>query len=174
MAERQCYAVDKFVIDRVEAELVCGAVIDVLRPILRMVQIDAISDFRSEMPAHVQQAEATLRRLGLGQRPPRGDPNMAIDVSTGDVEWPAAELYAPWSINVDLLGERESVLGTLHDCGLAVTAELTVNEAAALRRRLEAVAPVTLLAELHARRRAAKRQRRRRLLDLLLGRHGRS
>lgn len=95
---------------------------------------------------------------------------MVIEVTTSDDEWPAAELYAPWSINVDLLGESESYLGTLHDCGSSVNAELTESEAAALRIRLGPVAQVTLFAELQARRRAAKRQRRKRLLRVLMGR----
>lgn len=63
MTKRQDYVVDKLVTDRVEAEMVCAAVLDVLRPILRMVRIDAISDFPREMPLPVQQAEGTLRAV---------------------------------------------------------------------------------------------------------------
>lgn len=95
---------------------------------------------------------------------------MALQVNTDDPEWSAVENYAAWSINADLAGPNGENLATFHDCGYSVVAALTGEEVASLRTRLGPIAPVSLLRDLHDRRRSEKRSARRSLLRTLLGR----
>lgn len=86
---------------------------------------------------------------------------MALRVAADDAAWSAVEVYAAWSINVDLFDAEERNIATLHDCGYSVTAELTDAEANGLRARLVGT-PVTLLSVIHEQRRVEKREARRR------------
>jgi len=158
--QRRWFAVDRDLTNRNDAEAVCAAVVEVLRPVLRRVRVDAVSDYADEMPPSVAEAEAVLRALARRQRPHDRDPVTAVEVTPADAEWAAMERYAAWSIDVDLLGEDEQGVGSLHDCGWSVTAALTDNEVALLRERVGAKAPVTLLAAVHERRRQQKREQR--------------
>jgi len=165
--------VDKDISDRGEAEDVCAAVIDVLRPVMQTAWVDVVSDFTDVMPEPVRQAEAVLRAAGERQCPSRRDPVMAVEVAREDAEWTAVETYAAWSINLELFDGDGADLATLHDCGYWASAEMTDDEAGELRSRLGPTLPLALLAELQARRRAEKQARRRQRLRSWLpsGRH---
>jgi len=154
--ERTWFAVDKHVVDRAEATVVCSAVLDLLQPRLDRVVVDAYSDFSDAQPDDVAEAERWLLARGALRRP--GDPGWAIELDPADAEhWAKLRLYAPWSINVDLHAESDPrPIATLHDCGYSVTAYLTQNEAAKLAEAVAVVAPVLPLALLHARRRTEK------------------
>jgi len=158
--ERTCFAVDKDVVDRAEATVVCSAVLDLLRPRLDRVVIDAYSDYRDAQPDDVAEAERWLLAKGALNRP--GDPGWAIELDPADAEhWANLRRYAPWSINVNLCADPDPrPIATLHDCGYSVTAYLTPNEAANLAEAVVVVAPVLPLALLHARRRAQKAELR--------------
>jgi hypothetical protein len=155
------YVVDKDIVDRTEATLACQAVLDVLRPRLTNVRIDAYSDFRDELPPEVAQAQRWLRDVGLSRG--HGDPGMGIELDPADdSSWDVLLTYASWSINVDLLSDRNRQIAQLHDCGFSVTAELTADEAVQLTRKLADIAPVVpLLREREKAERAAARQARR-------------
>jgi len=165
--QRRWFAVDRDLASREDAEAVCRAVVDVLRPVLRRARVDAVSDYSDEMPAPVAEAEVALRALARRQRPRDRDPVTAVEVTPADPEWAAFELYAAWSIDVDLLAEDEQEVGSLHDCGWSVTAALTDAEAVLMRERVGTTALVTLLAEVHERRRQQKRDRRKQSLAAL-------
>lgn len=163
MADRQTYAIEKDIVDRDEAGSVCAMVIEVLRPVLHLALVDAVSDYPDRMPDAVRRAETVLREVGARQDARGRDAVMAIEVAATDPEWEAVEAYAAWSINVDLIGAEDIRLGTLHDCGVSITADLTDSEAAELRARLPQV-PLVLLAELKQARINERNARRRRWL----------
>jgi hypothetical protein len=52
-ADNSTYVVDKDIVDRGEATIVCQVVLDVLRHRLSVVLIDAYSDYRDEPPPQV-------------------------------------------------------------------------------------------------------------------------
>jgi hypothetical protein len=162
--KRRWYAVDRDLASREDAEAACGAVIDVLRPVLRRARVDVVSDHAERMPPDVAAAEAALRALARRQHPGSRGPLMAVDITPGDPEWSAFQRYAAWSIHVDLLAGGEHEVASLHDCGWSVTAALTEAEAKHLRERLQPTAPLTLLTEVHERRRQQKQDRRRQRL----------
>ncbi len=166
MASRRTFVLDKDVTDRSEAEAACAAVFEVLGPVLRAVSIDLISDHTARMPPAIREAEAVLRDLANGRTGTSRDPRMGVEVSAEQQEWSAAQAYAPWSINVDLLGEDQTDLGTLHDCGYSIAVELLDAEAEHLRERLREVAPVRLLSDIEQERKAERRQRRRQALKI--------
>lgn len=129
--------------------------------------LDAYSDFRDELPAGAAAAEHWLRdrERALGHR----DPGMGIELDLSDLEhWTVLTSYAPWSINVEPVGEANLDLGGFHDCGYSIVATLTASEAHQLMDTLTGIAPVLPLEEFHARRRAerdarhAERRRQRR------------
>jgi hypothetical protein len=76
------YVIDKDIVDRAEATLACRALLDVLRPRLAKVRIDAYSDYRDELPPEVAQAQQWLRDVGLGRG--GGDPGMSIELDPAD------------------------------------------------------------------------------------------
>lgn len=158
---------DRELTSREDAEVVCAAVVDVLRPVIRLARVDAVSDHTDLMPPAVASGEAALRALGRQQRPRGRDPVMAVEVAPADPEWAAVERYAAWSIHVDLLAEDERVVASLHDCGWSVSAALTDAEAVLLRERLLPWAPLTPLNTVHERQREQKRDRRRHRLGAL-------
>ncbi len=142
---RSTYAVAKGITDRREAQAACHAVLDVLSPVVARAVIDAYSDYRAEMPPDVASVEARLR--DMGRQPGHGDPGMGVEVALDEDGWQLVRTYASWSIHVELRDDIGGDLGTFHDCGYSVTAELTDDEAAALRRRLAGIAPLTPLSE---------------------------
>ncbi|MBO1753190.1 hypothetical protein J4G33_15390 [Actinotalea sp. BY-33] len=157
MGQRRDYAIDKAVTDRAEAEAVCAAVIDVLRPVIRSARIDVFTDSPEKMPDDVRRAEAHLAAAGRDRKRRGSDGRMGLVVRRGDPEWSAVESYAAWSINAELTGADDQDLATFHDCGYSVVAALTDDEVAALRLRLAPIAPVNLLSDIHDRRRSEKR-----------------
>lgn len=172
--KRTTFVLDKDITARAEAGRVCEAVLDLLRPHLRTVSVDAYSDYQDQMPPEVVTVEATLKELG--RRRGRGDPGMGVELDPVlDDHWVLLRAYAAWSINVDLLGEDGRDLGCFHDCAYSVVAELTTTEAQKLSAELRDIAPVVPLAAVHARRRAARdearsarRDRRRAMISRLL------
>jgi len=157
------YVVDKDIVDRAEATLACQTVLDALRPRLTRVRIDAYSDYRDELPPEVAQAQRWLRDVGRARG--HGDPGMGIELDPADdSNWDVLRTYASWSINVDLLTDRNRQIAQLHDCGYSVTAELTAGEAVQVTRKLADIAPVVPLHELRERdkvERATARETRR-------------
>lgn len=154
-SERTTFVVDKHITSRAEAARVCDAVLDLLRPHLRSVTIDAYSDYHDQLPEDVVTAEARLKDLG-GQRG-GSDRGMGIDLDPSrEDHWRILRTYAAWSINVDLFGEHGRELGCLHDCGYSVVAELTSAEAGTLSDQLSGVAPLLPLTAVGVRRRAER------------------
>jgi len=155
------YVVDKDIVDRAEATLACQTVLDVLRHRLTKVRIDAYSDYRDELPPEVAQAQRWLRDVGRARG--HGDSGMGIELDPADdSKWDVLRTYASWSINVDLLTDRNRQIAQLHDCGYFVTAELTVDEAVQVTRELADIAPVVpLVREREKAERATARQARR-------------
>ncbi len=145
--------------DREQAVLVCTAVLEVLRPSLGSAVVDAYSD-HADKPSAAAQAEIQLRQRGAKRE--SGDPGMAVEIELDEEGWDLVLAYAPWSINVELIGIDGSDLATLHDCGRSVVADLTDEEAATLRQRLAEVSAVTSLGEHRERRRQARRRSSRR------------
>lgn len=79
-----------------------------------------------------------------------GDPGMGIELDPADDRsWEVVRTYASWSIHVELTADAEAyqVIASLHDCGYSVTAELTTDEAAEVRRKLDNSVPVVPLHE---------------------------
>ncbi len=155
-AHRRLWAIDKNLTDRAEAELVCAAVLEALEPALHLASLDVITDFPDLMPEHVRDAEHVLLRLALADHPD----SQRLDLPAAAAQWPAFKTYAPWSIDVDLHGQDGLLLGGFHDCGYSVTALLTDEEAAWLQERVQSVAAVRLLEQIHTRRRHERRARR--------------
>lgn len=158
MVERTAYVVEKEITDRDDAATACVAVLAVLRPVLRMALVDAYSDYEGQMPPDVAEAQRWLRQRGANQHP--RDPGMSVEVDVLDAgHWETLCRYAPWSIHVELYGDRDAPLATLHDCGYSVAADLTPAEATALSSRLEGMSALIPLHHLREQRRQARRQR---------------
>lgn len=158
--ERLEYAVEKHLTDRAEAAAACSTVLEVLGPVLVAAHVDVYTDYPDEMPDPVRQAEQELAAKGRQRRPRFGASDVLMDVvvTKDDPEWSAFATYSSWSIHVALEGPDGEHLGTFHDCGYSVLAELTTEEAAAVRARLADVASVAPLQLSPARRRASKRK----------------
>ena len=157
MDERTTYVVEKEITARNEATRACAAVLEVLRPSLRFGIVDAYSDYRDQLPPDIAEAERWLRQRGSDRR--SGDPGMAVEVPVSDDGWEVLCRYAPWSIHVELYGDGPSPIGTLHDCGYSITADLNPAEASALAGRLEGISGLIPLQELRERRRRARRDK---------------
>ncbi len=154
------YVVDKEITARDEATKACAAVLEVLRPALRFGVVDAYSDYNDQMPSDVAEAERWLRQRGLDRD--SGDPGMAVEVPVSDDGWTVLCRYAPWSIHVELFGDGPSPIGTLHDCGYTISADLNPAEAIELTRRLAGISGLIPLQELQERNRQARRDKVRR------------
>ena len=138
---RGFYAVNKDILDRDEAALVCAVVLDVLRGDLSTVCIDAYSDYDRDMPQEIKAVQATLKEIGFVQH--GRDPGMGIDLDLTDPEHARLlDLFAPWSINVDLLGPHRLDMGCFHDCALWVHFRASPEQAVEIAARLRAVGPV--------------------------------
>lgn len=156
--DRTAYVVEEDIVDRERAVLACTAVLEVLRPAMRSAIIDAYSD-DADMPSAARDAEMQLRDHGARQ--PGRDPAMGVEVELDDAGWRSLLAYAPWSINVELIGIDGSQLGTLHDCGRSISAELTEEEAGILRRRLAGISSVVPLRDQRELLRQQRRDSRR-------------
>lgn len=144
---------DEQLTDRGQADAACAVVLEVLRPVIVAAHVDVHTDYSSEMPDAVRRAEDQLAAVGQRRRKRFGDNRMDVVVTRRDPEWLAVETYASWSINVELEGVDGQHLGTFHDCGYSIVADLDDDEVDAVRTRLSGVAPVVPLAEIRARRR---------------------
>lgn len=134
-SERILYAVNVAHEQRDIAVLACAAVLEILRPDVRAISVDAYSDFRDQLPAEVEQVQAWLRARGASRR--GGDPGMGIELNPGDAEdWRALSVYASWSIHVELDDGDGRGLGTLHDCGRSITAWLRNEQVETLAERI--------------------------------------
>ncbi len=170
--ERMEYVVEKEITDRDDAATACVAVLEVLRPVLRVALIDAFSDYENQMPLDVKEAQRWLRQQGARQH--RDDPGMSVEVDVVDAgHWETLCRYASWSIHVELYGDRDAPLATLHDCGQSVTADLTPTEATTLTSRLAGMSALIPLHQLREQRRQARRQRWRRVAGPLGDRRNR-
>ncbi len=110
-----------------------------------------------------------LRQQGANQH--RDAPGMSVEVDVLDAgNWEILCRYAPWSIHVELYGDRDEPLATLHDCGYSVTADLTPAEATAISSRLAGMSDLIPLHQLREQRRQARKQRWRRIAGPLAGR----
>lgn len=152
----QTYVVDKDITSRAEAQMVCEAVLDVLRPYLRRAHIDAVTDCPDEMEPEDRAALEALLAKGRLRSGWLVDPVMGIEVSVEDPEWGALERFAAWSIHVQLYGSAYVEQATFHDTGHSVIADLTADEASEVARRVESVGPLILLADKHHRGPAAR------------------
>jgi hypothetical protein len=148
------YVVDADLVDRDDATFACELVLEMLRPRLQLVVIDADSDFRDDLPDQVAAAQQRLRALGA----PRGAGEIGMTGETGmtgmtgmtveldpsdDQHWADLRTYAAWSINVDLWAEPYvTQLGSLDDCGHAISAVLTHDQARVLATELADIGPV--------------------------------
>lgn len=160
-AHRRCWVVDAALIDRQVAVAACQAVLEAVRPVARLVHVDAYSDYRDGLPSDVEVAQRQLRAMGSRRR--RGDPGMAVALDPeNEQHWSVLWTYAPWSIHVAVWQDREGrqELATLHDGGTGIDAWLTDSEAEALAARLDGVAVLVLETQLQARHAAAKTARR--------------
>lgn len=107
---REFYVVDKDILDRDEAAFVSAVVLDVLGEDAAGAWVDAYSDFDDEMPEAVKAVQVALMELGARQH--RRDPGMGIELDLSNpVHARLLERFAPWSINVDLLGPDRADLG---------------------------------------------------------------
>lgn len=135
---RSSYVFDKDLVDRDEAALVCAVILDVLRADLKAAHVDAYSDYESEMPDRVRVAEAALRELGATQHP--RDPSMGIELDLIDATHASLlDIYAPWSINVDLFGLGHKHVGTFHDCATSIHFRAHPQQAVEIGGRLTPV-----------------------------------
>ena len=124
--QRREYVIDKDVNVRAEAETVCAAVIEVLRPVVCSAQIDVFTDFPRQMPEDVRRAEAQLVAAAKCRKRGGSDGRMGPLVNADDPEWSAVESHAAWwSINADLAGPVGEDLTTFYDCWFFVVAVLT-------------------------------------------------
>ncbi|GAA0314992.1 hypothetical protein GCM10009528_35870 [Kineococcus aurantiacus] len=144
----------------------CEAVLDVLAQVALWASVDAWSDYRDQLPAEVEAAQAALREL---QATRDGvETGMGIDIDRTDAEQEALlRTYAAWSIHVEVLPAAEQeALAVLHDGASSLTAELTDAEVYRLRQRLEGIATLDLLEHVHAwaREQRERHQRRRQRL----------
>ena len=154
------HVVDKDVVDRDEAALVCAAALRVMGPRITQVHIDAFTDFESELPDEARLVQDELRAHWAEHGPRRAGEGMAVELDPRvpqQLRW--VQVYAPWSIHVQLIGDDTWDLGSFHDCGHSVVLALTAGEAEELGRALADVAPVVPLASVHARRRHTRRAR---------------
>lgn len=161
LGERVAYAVEGGITDRVIAARACRAVMDVLEGVSARAEVDCFSDFAADMPAEICDAEAQLRARGRTGFL-HSDPWMAVPVDrSDDATWDLVRRYASWSINTDLYGTESPPLASFHDCGYSLVARLTAEEAADLTRRLEGIALVRVLSEIHEERDVERRRLRR-------------
>lgn len=143
-------------LDRGQADQVCRAVLNLLRPHIGLIEIDAYTD-DDELSDPARQAQAWLR--GTGSARGRGDPGMGIRLDPSDEQhWQALRDYAARSIHVQLWGgRRERELGTLHDCASSVVVALTDPELTHLADTLGDLGSWVSLAQLRAAHRRARR-----------------
>lgn len=149
---RVSYLFDKDLAARDEAALVCAVLLEVLRDDLRVAHVDAYSDFdSSDMPEDVRVAETALRKIGGAQH--RRDPGMGIQLDLCNPEQASLlDAYAPWSINVDLYGDDDEPLGTVHDSAASIHFRAHPQQAVQIAARLTDVGPIVSL-EVHDERR---------------------
>ncbi|WP_129336961.1 hypothetical protein [Cellulomonas endophytica] len=164
MSERQVYAIDKHVTDRIEAAAICSAVLDVLRPHVGSAEFDVYSDYGNEMPAPVRDAEQRLEEAARQRPRTPPDPRMGLVLAPDQAPWSDFETYASWSIDVGLYDKTGEWLADFHDSGYSISVALTDGEAHELRRRVERHATLELLSVIHLRRREESRARRRRTI----------
>lgn len=117
--------------DRALAVRACQAVLKVMKPQAARAVLDAYTDYHTLMPPDAEAAEQALWTIGKQQH--RRDPGMNVELDLSDAQgWDLLDRYAPWSINVDVYDAVGDEIVNFHDCGLLVTALLTVDQAAML------------------------------------------
>lgn len=96
--------------DRATAERACSAVLTVLSERAASASLDAITDFADLMPAEVQAAQEELMHLG-GR-----DVGIALDLQEAEHRH-LLNVFAPWSIQVDIFDGEDRLIANFHDCG---------------------------------------------------------
>ncbi|MEO7058606.1 MAG: hypothetical protein ABI083_02715 [Lapillicoccus sp.] len=142
------YCLDRNVIDQGELQRACRAVLDVVLPRARTIDIDAISDVQ-DLPPAARAAQIALLDIGRNQGP--GNSAVGIALDPGDAT--QVELlreFASWSINVELFDEDEPWLVGFSDSGLSVCFNVTEIEADKIVADLGDL-PVVTIKELHSR-----------------------
>ena len=146
--------------DRERMALACDVLLELLRPQVQWLQVDAYSDFDDVMPADVREVEDWIAARGESRRRSNlGRMGVELD-PTDDADWHQLCIYASWSINVDLFDDRP--LATFHDSGWSVTARLTPAQATIANQQLPASWKMVPLAPILL---AQKQQRRLARLD---------
>jgi hypothetical protein len=111
-----------------DAALVCGAIFDVLAPIVATAVVDAYSDFTDQMPDDIRAAEQWLRGRGFARG--TGDPGVGITVQPADdVSWTIVRAYAPWSVQIALFDASGAALAAIHDGGRSVMLDVCDEDA---------------------------------------------
>lgn len=158
-AARQFHVVDKDILDRDEAALVSAVVLGVLRDDLTGAYVDAYSDYDDEMPQEIRAVQAALAEIGAAQH--RRDPGMGIELDLSNPDHARLlHLFAPWSINVDLLGPDGSDMGGFHDCGMWVHFRAAADQAVEIGAGIAAVGAVVSMAARDEQRRQVRRGKR--------------
>ena len=117
--------------DRALAVRACRAVLKLVKSHAVRAVVDAYTDYRKLMPPDAEAAEQVLWTIGKQQH--RRDPGMNVELDLSCAEgWDLLDRCAPWSINVDVYDVEGDEIVNFHDCGLLVTARLTVDQAAKL------------------------------------------
>lgn len=114
--------------DRALAVRACRAVLKLVKSHAARAVVDAYTDYRKLMPPDAEAAEDALWTMGKQQH--KRDPGMNVELDLSNPEgWDLLDRYAPWSINVDVYDAAGDELVNFHDCGLTVSAQLTVDQA---------------------------------------------
>lgn len=107
---KSAWCVDMDITDRATAERACSAVLTVLGERAASASIDAITDFTDLMPGDVRAARDELMRLG-GR-----DVGVALDLQKARHRQ-LLHVFAPWSIQVEVLDDEGRLIANFHDCG---------------------------------------------------------
>lgn len=146
--------------DRERMTLACDVLLELLRPQVQSLQVDAYSDHDDVMPAKVREVEDWIAARGEA-RPRSNLGRMGVELDPlDDKDWQRLRVYAAWSINVDIFGNWP--LATFHDSGRSVTARLSPAQATTANQRLPASWKMVPLGPILL---AQKQQRRRARLD---------
>ncbi|WP_459643736.1 hypothetical protein [Kineococcus sp. NUM-3379] len=159
---RVVYVVVEEPATRATAQRVCAAVLDVLRPVAGRVLVEALSDFRLELPDEVRRAQVDIRVPHVRSGPQRSTSPSELDPAE-ELHWRPLRVYAGWARAVRVLDPAGRVLGEFADAGSRVTAALTTAEATDVAA---AITPLTLepltpanRARLEVRRRRTRHRR---------------
>jgi hypothetical protein len=129
-----------------DAALVCGAIFDVLAPIVATAVVAAYSDFTEQMPDDIRAAEQWLRGRGFARG--TGDPGVGIAIQPADdVSWTIVRAYTPWSVQVALYDASGGAIAAIHDGGRSVMLDVCGDDASLLALAFGDSASLVLLSQ---------------------------